>query len=156
FFDESGRFWKKVAPANGRSLAFDWIIGNPPWVELNADDPKAQLVLNWSKKHRADYGLARARTGEAFAWRVMDCLAVDGAVGLILHAKSLTNDQLASWRKKFFGGVQARRVTNFSNLAYVIFASAQQPAVTVVYTRKDSPAASTVLHIGPFVANQHS
>lgn len=157
FFDESGPFWTKTALPSGESRTFDWIIGNPPWVELDSADPEAKLVLDWSNRHSAAYGLARARTGEAFAWRVMDCLSAGGAVGLILHAKSLTNDHLASWRRKFFGGVQVHRVTNFANLAYVLFASAKQPAATVVYTRRNpaSPA-PFVLHIGPFVANQCS
>lgn len=157
FFDQSGSFWQKVSSTDGGSLVFDWIIGNPPWIELNADDPKAKFILDWSSEHGADRGLARARTGEAFSWRVIDCLAPDGAVGLILHAKSLTNDHLAAWRQKFFGGVQVRRVTNFANLAYVIFASAKQPAVTMIYTRKtSSPPAPSILHVGPFVANQSS
>jgi hypothetical protein len=157
FFDESGRFREKTELLCGEGLAFDWIIGNPPWIELDSDDPEAKLVLDWSKKHGADYWLARARTGEAFAWRVMDCLAADGAVGMILHAKSLTNDHLYDWRKKFFGGVHVHRVTNFANLAYVVFASAKQPAATVVYTRRNlSSLTSFLLHVGPFVANQHS
>ncbi|HEX4964037.1 MAG TPA: DNA methyltransferase [Thermoanaerobaculia bacterium] len=154
FFDESGGFWRKADSAAGKNLVFDWIIGNPPWVELDATDPKAQLVLGWSKRHSADYGLARARTGEAFAWRVMDCLAGDGVVGLILHAKSLTNDHLAGWRKKFFSSIQVHRVTNFANLAYVIFASAKQPAATIIYSRRSPLSATSFVHVGPFVVNQ--
>jgi len=153
FFDPAGAFWKKTGPAGRVPLGFDWIIGNPPWVELEAGDSKDRFVLDWSQEHRKDYGLARARTGEAFAWRVMDRLAEDGAVGLILHAKSLTNDHLTTWRKKFFGGLQVHRVTNFANLAYVLFASAQQPAATIVYSRRVKEPAP-ILHVGPFVANQ--
>jgi len=157
FFDPLGTFWKKTDPASSERFTFDWIIGNPPWVELKTDDPKAKLVLDWSNEHSTDYGLARARTGEAFSWRVLDCLATDGVVGLILHAKSLTNDHLTTWRQKFFGGVHTHRVTNFANLAYVIFPSAKQPAVTVVYTRRTSSSpVSFILHVGPFAANQCS
>lgn len=157
FFDPAGPFWEKADPGRRDRLTFDWILGNPPWVEIEADDPKAKFLRDWSKEHKAEYGLARNRTGEAFAWRVMDCLAEDGAAGLILHAKSLTNDQLATWRRKFFGGVQVHRVTNFSNLAYVLFASAQQPAATIIYSRKNpSLPPPAVLHVGPFVAHQSS
>ena len=155
FFDPSGAFWKKAGPAGRVPLQFDWIIGNPPWVELEAGDPKDRFVFDWSRQHRRRYGLARARTGEAFAWRVMDRLAKAGAVGLILPAKSLTNDHLAMWRRKFFGGVQAHRVTNFANLAYALFASAQQPAATIVYSRRAAEPAP-IFHVGPFVANQAS
>jgi hypothetical protein len=155
FFNDNGNFWKKIVSPEGKALKFDCVIGNPPWVELKQDDPEAQYVLAWSKKHTADYSLARARTGEAFAWRVMDCLAENGIVGLILHAKTLTNDHLLGWRQKFFGGVQVHRVTNFANLVNRLFASAKQPAFTLIYSRKTpSCALRDILHFGPFVANQ--
>lgn len=154
FFDESKSFWKRVAsgttPAN-----FDWIVGNPPWVELDYNDRKEGPIVAWLEEYKSRYELARARTGEAFAWRVMDCIAENGTVGLILHAKTLTNDHLKGWRQKFFGGVAVRRMTNFSNLAYVIFPSAEQPAVTLVYSPKvEGAAPHAIQHFGPFVANQ--
>ncbi len=155
FFNERGRFWKQIVSPEGKGIKFDCIVGNPPWVELDKDDPEAAHLLNWSKAHTEDYALARARTGEAFAWRVMDCLAGGGTVGLILHAKTLTNDHLKAWRQKFFSGVQVRRVTNFANLAYIIFASAQAPCTTLIYTHRTPESGdNAILHFGPFVANQ--
>lgn len=155
FFNERGRFWQQVVAPEGKGIKFDCIVGNPPWVELDKDDPEAAHLLNWSKAHIEDYALARARTGEAFAWRVMDCLADGGTVGLILHAKTLTNDHLKAWRQKFFSGVQVRRVTNLANLAYIIFASAQAPCTTLIYTHRTPESGdNAILHFGPFVANQ--
>jgi hypothetical protein len=155
FFNVRGRFWQQIVSREGKGIKFDCIVGNPPWVELDKDDPESAHLLNWSKAHTDDYALARARTGEAFAWRVMDCLADGGTVGLILHAKTLTNDHLKAWRQKFFSGVQVRRVTNFANLAYIIFASAQAPCMTVIYTHRSAQDPSNeILHFGPFVANQ--
>ena len=156
FFCETGPFWKKAAGTEGGDFRFDWILGNPPWVELDKSDPDSAALLDWSEKHREDYGLARARTGEAFAWKVLDCLAEGGAAGLILHGKSLTNDHLASWRKRFFGNVRVKRLTNLSNLAYIIFPSAQQPAMTLTYQNGTKPLPTDqILHMGPFVANQN-
>jgi hypothetical protein len=155
FFNETGTFWKKIALPESERLKFDWAIGNPPWVELRQDDPKAGHVLAWSKRHTAEYALARARTGEAFAWRVMECLASDGVVGLILHAKTLTNDHLRGWRHKFFNSMQVWRVTNFSNMKRVLFASARHPCITLIYQQKRALAPSlSITHFGPFLANQ--
>lgn len=155
FFNEQGRFWRQIVSPEGKGIRFDAILGNPPWVELDKDDPDSAHLIAWSKAHAKDYALARARTGEAFAWRVMDCLAEEGAVGLILHAKTLTNDHLEGWRKQFFSRLRVRRVTNFANLAYIIFASAQAPCMTLVYTApKMDEAEGGILHFGPFVANQ--
>lgn len=155
FFDDDGDFWRKIVSPEGKGLKFDCIVGNPPWVELKSDDPEARHFFSWLKKHAADFDRSRARTGEAFAWRVMECLAEHGTVGLILHAKTLTNDHLLGWRKRFFGGVQVCRITNFSNLAYVVFASAKQPAITLIYRQRTSQVqAFNIPHYGPFVANQ--
>jgi len=155
FFDDSKAFWKLADPKTEVPMRFDWIIGNPPWVEIDAKDPREKHLREWTRRHDAEYGLARDRTGEAFAWKVMDCLADGGVVGLILHAKTLTNDHLKIWRQKFFGGTHVHRLTNLANLAYVIFPSAQQPAITVVYSRKTSVEPLHVIqHFGPFVANQ--
>jgi hypothetical protein len=157
FFDPAGGIWKKIDPATGRPIRFDWILGNPPWVESDSRDPKARHLLDWLSTNGTRYGLARARTGESFACRVMDCLADNGVVGLILHAKSLTNDQLRPWRRIFFREMEVHRLTNLSNLAYLVFASAQQPATTIIYGRSDPQRLPRpVLHFGPFVINQCS
>ena len=102
FFDDKGMFWKKIVSPEGKNLRFDYIIGNPPWVESNMDDPKARYFKEWYNKHKMTYALARERTGEAFAWRIMECLAKNGIVGLILHAKTLTNDHLLGMAAEVF------------------------------------------------------
>lgn len=155
FFNEHGKFWRQVVAPEGRDIRFDCIVGNPPWVEADSTGPKAGPFKAWYEKNKSLLSLARDRTGEAFAWRVMDCLADNGTVGLILHAKTLTNDHLKAWRQKFFSGVQVRRVTNFANLAYIVFASSQAPCMALIYTRRDSrQRGGWILHFGPFVANQ--
>jgi len=160
FFDERGAFWQRVLGTDGRPpLRFDWVLGNPPWVELEENlGTKADHLRRWVETH-AHLEIPRKRTGEAFAWRAMDCISGEGAVGLVLHAKTLTNDQLAKWRRKFFSEVRVHRITNFSNFAYVLFASAQPPAFTLVYSKRKAcevGGAGSILHLGPFVFNQRA
>lgn len=154
FFDRKKPFWKLRDPLTGEPMKFDWIVGNPPWVEVDPTDTKEQPFVTWFEQHAQAHGLARYRTGETFAWKVLDCLADGGAVGLVLHGKALTNDQLRTWRQTFFEKLRVYRLTNLANLAYVIFPSAQEPAITITYTRKVSEDDETpILHFGPFVAN---
>ncbi|GAA5482737.1 HsdM family class I SAM-dependent methyltransferase [Haloferula sargassicola] len=156
FFNENGRFWRDIVSQDGLALRFDAILGNPPWVELIENHKKANHYAQWVKDH-PEFLVPRKRTGEAFAWRVMDCLAENGTVGLILHAKTLTNDQVETWRTRFFSEVRVRRVTNFANLAYVLFPSAKTACATLIYAkRKSSELSGNILHFGPFLANQRS
>jgi hypothetical protein len=152
FFDDSNAFWEQVNSAV-KPLHFDWIIGNPPWVEINPDDIKESYFVKWYRKNEKKYQLVRYRTGEAFAWRIIDCLAQNGVAGLILHAKTLTNDQLVKWRKYFFNSISVRRLSNLSNLKQIIFSVVKHPIITLVYTHKN-PSIDKFLHIAPFLANR--
>ena len=150
FFENDSVFRKQ----SGR---FDWIVGNPPWVELDPADKEERAAVEWIKKTQRS-GLspvARYRTSEAFTWGVREFLADNGVVGLITQATSLTNDQSANYRKAFFSRNTVRRVTNFSNLAYLLFESAEEPAATIVYsTVQNESLTGEIVHFGPLVANQ--
>jgi hypothetical protein len=136
-------------------LRFDWIIGNPPWLELKGR-PEDRHVLGWIDANKDRYPVARARSADAFLWRVREFIEPDGMIALLIQATSLTNAQLEDFRRSFFRHNQVRRITNFSNLAYSLFAgSAETPAASVVYrpgrTDGDQPP---IVHYGPFAANQ--
>jgi hypothetical protein len=152
FFDDKNAFWEKINDAT-KPFRFDWIIGNPPWVEADIEDEKENYFKKWYLANQKKYKLARNRTGESFACHAMDCLAQNGVAGLILPAKTLTNDQLADWRKSFFGTFSVRRLSNLSNLKPIIFSSVKHPVITLIYTHKTSEA-DKILHLGPFLANQ--
>ncbi len=155
FFALDGRFWKKTDPETKEPLRFDWILGNPPWIVLDAKDAKAKPMRDWMKANERSLSLARGRTGEAFACKVGEKLAHDGIAGLVLAAKTLTNDQLKAWRAKFFTSHRVHRVTNFSNLAYVIFPKVKEPAMTLTFgLAQIGKAVPSILHVGPFVADQ--
>ncbi len=150
-------FFRDDSSFRKASKRFDWIVGNPPWVELDLKDEDEKPAVNWIKKMRESGStpVARYRTSEAFTWSVRDWLADDGVVGLITQATSLTNDQSADYRKAFFSQNTVHRITNFSNLAYVLFESAQEPAANIVYsTAQNETLAGEIVHFGPLVANQ--
>lgn len=150
FFNDESVFWK----ADRR---FDWIVGNAPWVELDPDDEAERFTVDWIQHARqaGTMPVARYRSSEAFTWRVRDRLGDSGVVGLITQATSLTNDQSADYRKAFFSQNAVQRVTNFSNLAYVLFESAEEPAADLVYSLpKAGMPLPDIVHFGPLVADQ--
>lgn len=147
FFSDDSAFWR----TNQR---FDWIVGNPPWVEHDPHDEGEQPLISWIQRN-TETPVARFRSGEAFTWRVMERLADDGAVGLVTQATSLTNDQSAGYRKAFFTQNTVHRVTNFSNLAYILFESAEEPAADLIYsTGSPGKPRPEIIHFGPLVVNQ--
>lgn len=151
FFDPEGLIWST-------GERFDWVVGNPPWVELDPKDDDERHALTWmrSRDNRRSRPVARYRTSEAFTWRVVDLLAEGGYVGLIIHATSLSNDSSEAYRKAFFSQHYIAKVTNFSNLAYVLFEKrAEAPAATMIYSKYTAAHDGlSTIHYGPFVANQ--
>jgi tRNA1(Val) A37 N6-methylase TrmN6 len=133
---------------------FDWIIGNPPWFEVE-DFDEEHNVVDWIKNNKLLSPVARNRVCEAFTWKVAECLSEDGYAGLVVHATSLTNKQSLKFRQAFFKKNTVVKITNFSNLAYILFEKrAEAPAATIIYrkgTQEDKP---NVIHFAPFVYNQ--
>ncbi|MCI0698201.1 SAM-dependent methyltransferase [candidate division KSB1 bacterium] len=151
FFDNDSKFWKK-------NLAFDWILGKPPWIKLDSAtaDQEQKHAWKWITDNLKQRPIGQYSLCEAFSWRATDILSDRGCIGLLIHATSLFNKYSAQYRQKFFILNEVKRITNFSNLAYILFAgSAQAPAATIVYTRaKVNQRKSPIVHYGPFVANQ--
>jgi hypothetical protein len=141
-----------------RRLAFDWIVGNPPWVELSSADSEEAIAVDWIRVNAVTRPIARFRACEAFTWRAPDLLNRTGYVGFVVHAKSLTNEQSGDYRRAFFTSHEVAKVTNFSNLAHTLFKGrAAAPAATIIYKPTDPEALDAreaIVHYSPFVVNQ--
>ena len=151
FFDDKSVFWKQ-------NNKFDWIVGNPPWIELKPVTVDEELARSWIRKNIAERPATGNRVCEAFSWRVIDLLTPRGHIGLLIHAKSLFNHESEKYRKLFFAQNEVLRITNFSNFAYVLFGGrGEAPAATIVYRKAVLDLVkSEIIHYAPFVVNQVS
>ena len=105
---------------------FTRIASNPPWQET-----KQKTALEWMKKHRKDSPVGRNQLAEAFAWKILDYVKDDGAVGMFMPAMSLFKADSKKFRKSFFNHTDIWAVVNFANLSPVLFAGrAQVPAAS--------------------------
>ena len=149
FFDNESEFFKS-------NLKFDYIVGNPPWIELKPETKGEELARTWIKNNFVNRPATGNRVCEAFTWRVTDLLDDEGCAGLLIHAKSLFNHESEKYRKHFFQQHEVVRITNFSNLAYVLFGKrGKAPAVTLVYSKaKPEQEKPPIIHYAPFVINQ--
>lgn len=122
-----GQFWQ-------RELTFDVIIGNPPWIELK-DDGEERLARQWMQDgvNKIERPISGKRVAEAFSWLVTDLLRPEGIVGLLLPATSLVNLEARNYRRRFFTRHCVFRITNFSNLRWILFPKNEFPAFTIVY-----------------------
>ena len=133
---------------------FDWIVGNPSWEKAQTEEQP--FARDWMQKNETECPVGRYSLSEAFSWRVSEFLAPDGFVALLTKATSLVNETSRAYRRAFFREHEVRRVTNFANLAYVLFVGrAKLPGATLVYQRAvPHQEKSPILHYGPFAVNQ--
>jgi hypothetical protein len=150
FFDDSKSFFQS-------KIRFDWIVGNPPWVELDPTDPEEVLPILWMKANQTVHPVARFRVCEAFTWRAPKLLTQHGFVGFIVHAKSLSNELSFDYRREFFSAHHVVRITNFSNMAKPLFGGrAEAPATTLIYrvVQAADSGGDSIVHFAPFAMNQ--
>jgi Eco57I restriction-modification methylase len=152
-FDEDAP-WAKTLFSEG----FDWIVGNPPWIELSQQpDEVDKPVLSWMEDHKETKPVGGNQVAEAFAWRASDLADPDGCVALLLPAMTLFKYESAHFRRKFFEAQKVWSIANFANLAEVLFGGRSRlPAAAFFYSPNragDSPP-QTVEAYSPMVANQ--
>lgn len=116
-------------------LRFDWIIGNPPWVELKPEMAEPH-VRRWIEQHARQCPIADKRIVDAFSWRVADFLQDNGLVGLLIHANALFNRKSQAYRQTFFKRHFVEQITNLANFRHVLFPGADAPAATCIYRRR--------------------
>ncbi len=145
-----GRFWQ-------RGLTFDLIIGNPPWIELK-DNGEENLAHQWmqNSRNKIERPISGKRVAEAFSWLVTDLLRPEGIVGLLLPATSLVNLEARNYRRLFFTRHCVFRITNFSNLRWMLFPKNEFPAFTIVYRPSHSAeeVKPPLIHFAPFSVDQ--
>ena len=149
--DYDGQFWQ-------RGLTFDLIIGNPPWIELE-DKKDEELVWKWMQdpRNKAERPVSRNRVAEAFSWLVTDLLRSEGIVGLVLPATSLFNLHGHNYREHFFTRHCVFRMTNFSNLRWILFPRNEFPAFTIVYrpwNNVEEEEKPPIIHYAPLYIDQ--
>jgi hypothetical protein len=140
------------------SRGYDWVIGNPPWKELN---PKKLTNFDlaaheWMSNHRTDAPTGGNQVAEAFAWRALELLSETGVAGLVMPASSLFKYEARQFRMRFCSNASLLAVANFSNLAEVLFAGRSRvPAATMLFSRA-SEKPDSVEVFSPLLANQVS
>jgi hypothetical protein len=167
FFDKDAE-WRRTLG----QTKFDWIVGNPPWIEIKSGKiaDRDKPVWGWMQdtETRAKFPTGGNQVAEAFAWEVTNHLADGGFAGLILPAMTLFKEESAAFRKAFFRDLAVSSVANFANLAYVLFPGhkrrirgktktfrSERPAAGFFYTQKmSSDENRPIWAFSPLVADQ--
>ncbi len=155
FFDPESE-WARRRPR----LKVDWLVGNPPWREAKRGRRGDRHALDWIRGNAERYPTGGNQVAEAFVWHSLPMLADDAVAALLLPAMTLFKMESARFRARLFETVRAWCVTNFANLAYVLFSGrSQAPAMALFFeprlkSASGPKAEESILTFAPFLANQ--
>lgn len=142
---------------------FHWIIGNPPWVELNAGkiEPEDRPAWTWMQENKKSQPTGGNQVAEAFAHQVTQYSEHNGVIGLLLPAMTLFKSESKEFRAKLFSRVHLLSVANLSNARRELFEKAIAPPAAIFYSpyRENDPETESVhnncFHVwSPIVASQ--
>jgi hypothetical protein len=147
---------------DGRKRPFQWIVGNPPWKDLNPAklEDDEQSAWQWILKNHAERPVGGNQLAEAFAWRASEVLDADGCAALLLPAMTLFKYESTAFRSKFLTRHRLWSVGNFANLAEVLFGGRSRlPAAAFFYSPmpesvREDALSGAIETYSPLVANQ--
>lgn len=154
FFASKGP-WR--APMGG----FDWIVGNPPWVQAKTGNPLHKAVLAWIAEHTKDAPVCGNQIAEAFAWKAAEHLGLRGVVAFAMPAMTLFGKK-TDFRAQFLTRMDVKAVANLANLRRVLFdRRAAHPCAVFFYTRREANTRreahlEPIYVYSPMVANQEA
>jgi len=154
---------KQGATADWKTQGFDWIVGNPPWKQINPralgenDAPSWQ----WIQDNQKAKPIGLYQLSQAFAWEATAYLKTGGECALLIKAYTLFEEPSFEFRKAFFSAHRVHMVGNFANFARVLFDKrAEDPAAAICYRNREPDASSepdeSITVFSPFVVNQEA
>jgi hypothetical protein len=139
-----------VENTHAESHRFSIVLSNPPWREPESGEENT--ALRWAEDH--DICVARKQVAGAFAFRLLDSLAPDGRLCLILPMSLLLAPTSATFVRDWLHRVRIDRMINFGDLKELMFETARYSCVVVrAGLRPDPeeriPAAETFDYVVP-------
>jgi hypothetical protein len=134
---------------------FHWVVGNPPWMQVNGERPgeEDRAVLSWIRQHAQACPVASNQVAEAFTWRAAQLCSPEGAVGLVLPAICLFKDNPKFWHA-LSGAFHICSVANFSSFAEVLFENAASAACVITLQPRPPSADDETRVFSPLLLNQ--
>ena len=130
FFDK-----EKLKPLAEKNIAFDYIIGNPPWGNV-----KDGLHMSYCKEKGYSDMQQNNEISRSFVFRAKDFCSVDTVCCFILHSKLLYNQKspAVKFRKFLLKESEIQNVIELSSVRKLVFENADAPAVIVALKYNDN------------------
>ena len=144
-----------------RKGGFDWVVGNPPWKQLNEkkltkDD---RPVWDWMKKNAKEQPVGSNQSARAFVWKSGELLSENGKSAVFIPSMTLFDNPAKEFRQRFFADYRVSTIADLSNLAEVISDGRFRVPGAGIFFEKPHTGCSpqsneSITYYAPKVANQ--
>jgi hypothetical protein len=122
------------------NMAFDLVVGNPPWVARG--NVEEQAIEKWKRDHKR-FPVPANQIACAFMWEVPRYIKEGGRACLLLPAGVLLGDQTNKFQLQWFKKHLVEKVAHLSDLRFFLFSGADHPTVAIRFTgTKEHPSAN--------------
>ncbi|MHB8207438.1 Eco57I restriction-modification methylase domain-containing protein [Mucilaginibacter sp.] len=155
FFDESNIFNETL-----KNVAFDYIIGNPPWMRGKGEKVKPPFVQYIDKRRKNENVhdapvciIGNREIAQAFLIRSSDFCKGKTNCALIVTSKVLYNLQSISFRKYFLHNYKINRIFELAPVRREVFDKSNKKAITPAcvlffnYSKDKSTDSNVIEHI---------
>lgn len=138
---ENGQFFSSQSEKANRNR-YTIFLSNPPWRELPANDPAAEIVDKWQARQSAPRPrIPNRQIAAAFALAAADCLRPTGRAAFILPVNPFVSSKPSArdFRADLLGRYRIHQIINFSDMRRLIFPDSDHPFVVLVADARRSP-----------------
>ncbi len=130
-----------------RQKAYDYVLGNPPWVAReNSIDP---VFLNWCKGPTV-IPIPEKQVALGFLLRAPKFLKTGGTGCLILPSAAILNSETTKFQYEWFKAIRVTTIVQLADLRYVLFPGAVHPAIILRFEKvKPAPETDSIEYAVP-------
>lgn len=120
---------------------FNYIVGNPPFFEIKADNEEVTFVNEFKKdlngiEVKAKEVVGHKQISQAFMLKLKDWSDTETHFGFVQNSSNFYNEKSANFQEFFFTHYQVERFYELSRVKEILFRKAKESVVVTIFNNK--------------------
>ncbi|MDO8930687.1 MAG: TaqI-like C-terminal specificity domain-containing protein [Bacteroidota bacterium] len=126
-----------------KDKTFTYIVGNPPFFEIKADNEEVTFVNEFKKdlngiKVKAKEVVGHKQISQAFMLKLKDWSSPETHFGFVQNSSNFYNEKSANFQNFFFTYYQVERFYELSRVKDILFRKAKESVVVTIFNNKQA------------------
>lgn len=126
-----------------KDRTFDFIVGNPPFVEVTSENDEISFINNYKTKIGGEEITSKQVVGynqisQAFMLKIKDWAKLKTRFGFVQNSSNFYNEESKNFRNFFFTYYQVENFYELSRVHKILFRKAKEKVVVTIFTNNRS------------------